>query len=883
MKKAVIRSAAAGLLTGLVACGGGGGGGETSTPVVPPPPVPSTFTLAGQILIPSFTQVDVDVADSSGGTNNDTLTASQVLSNPSIVGGYLSGEAGSHVQTFGGTPYSFDYRADTTDVYRVSLLNGQTISLSVFDAYDYDGAPAHTTPDISVRLLLASDESELASETLATGSVSFNITQTAEYYLELKAFGGPVTYTLSMGTLQSGSVGPVADASLNLDAQAEFVPGEVLIRYRPGETVRLAAADQPLPGYFVQRFGESGTDGLLKLQDAQAAPAFRALAGRVNTARSWTRQETLNAIVALRKRPDIAWAEPNYIRHKSALSDNPYYGAQWHYPLINLPSAWEVPDATGNDVIVAVLDTGILPTHPDLQGQLVSGCDFVSSTSLSLDGDGIDTDPTDPGDSTVGESSFHGTHVAGTVVAANNSVGGVGVAYDAKVMALRVLGKDGSGTDADLIQAIRFAAGLSNNSSCSLSRRADIINMSLGGSAASSSLRAAVDAAANAGVILVAAAGNENSTVPSYPAAYSNVISVSAVGPDLTRAPYSNMGATIDVAAPGGNMLKDLTGDGRPDGILSTWADDSAGSPVMTYALMQGTSMASPHVAGIAAIMTSLRRAASQTLTPADFRSYLENGDLTVDIGATGKDDSFGYGLIDAVKAVRAVNGVPFPTLSADVSSLYFTQSGEATITLTIPAGVTGVSASASTLDGLAWLSVNDLTDADDTTYQVVVDSSGLDLGVSYPGEIVFDYTSDNGSLTRAKAFSVRITLSRPDPAATVNAGRHYALLVKVSTGEVSYQDTVDASAGVYSMVFSDVEASSFELVAGTDLDNDGFICDQGEACGEYPVRNLPETIKASGDRDDLDFSTGFTETVNTAAAVGTPALTHGYRRLPAP
>ena len=85
--------------------------------------------------------------------------------------------------------------------------------------------------------------------------------------------------------------------------------------------------------------------------------------------------------------------------------------------------------------------------------------------------------------------------------------------------------------------------------------------------------------------------------------------------------------------------------------------------------------------------MTSLRRAAKPNTDPADFRSYLENGDLTVDIGATGKDDGFGYGLIDAVKAVRAVNGVPFPTLSADVSSLYFTQSGEATITLTIPAG----------------------------------------------------------------------------------------------------------------------------------------------------------------------------------------------------
>ena len=152
----------------------------------------------------------------------------------------------------------------------------------------------------------------------STGSVSFNITQTAEYYLELKAFGGPVTYTPSMGTLQSGSVGPVADASLNLDAQAEFVPGEVLIRYRPGETVRLAAADS-LARILCTALRGVGTDGLLKLQDAQAAPAFRALAGRVNTAEAGPVRKPLNAIVALRKRPDIAWASPLHPAQKCAV------------------------------------------------------------------------------------------------------------------------------------------------------------------------------------------------------------------------------------------------------------------------------------------------------------------------------------------------------------------------------------------------------------------------------------------------------------------------------------------------------------------------------------------------------------------------------------
>ena len=310
-------------------------------------------------------------------------------------------------------------------------------------------------------------------------------------------------------------------------------------------------------------------------------------------------------------------ASLNYYVRPLAVPDDVYYNRQrWHYEMINLPAAWE--RGLGDGVVVAVVDTGIRRNHPDLSSQLVTGYDFVRNLGQAGDGNGIDPNPEDPGDSNDGSpSSFHGTHVAGTVAAAsNNSAGVAGVAWNAKIMPLRALGI-GGGTTYDVQQAVRYAAGLPNDSGGVPARPADVINLSLGGGGFSSVDQAVYAQVAEKGIILVSAAGNQSSSQFSYPASYDGVISVSAVNINKARASYSNFGSRVDIAAPGGDSsTRDVNGDGVPDLILSTSADDSNSFGIRdSYALLQGTSMASPHVAGVVALMKSIYPA----LTIGDF------------------------------------------------------------------------------------------------------------------------------------------------------------------------------------------------------------------------------------------------------------------------
>jgi subtilisin family serine protease len=302
-------------------------------------------------------------------------------------------------------------------------------------------------------------------------------------------------------------------------------------------------------------------------------------------------------------------------------------------------AAWDITTGDPN-TIVSVVDTGVLLNHPDLSGQLIAGYDFISDPNRSLDGDGIDSDPNDPGDLSKNRtsSSFHGTHVAGTIGAASNNATGVaGVAWDVSIMPIRVLGLAG-GTSWDIQQGVLYSARLPNDSTTLPPVRADIINLSLGGGGGSPTEQAVYTQARNEGVIIIAAAGNDNTPVPSYPASYNGVVSVSAVDLNKNKAPYSNFGSTVDVAAPGGDTSVDLNGDTYADGVLSPLADDSGSGLIFNYVFYQGTSMAAPHVAGVAALMKSV----SPALSPADFDMFLASGGLTEDLGASGRDDIFG-------------------------------------------------------------------------------------------------------------------------------------------------------------------------------------------------------------------------------------------------
>ncbi|MDJ0573471.1 MAG: S8 family peptidase [Pleurocapsa sp. MO_192.B19] len=273
-----------------------------------------------------------------------------------------------------------------------------------------------------------------------------------------------------------------------------------------------------------------------------------------------------NTLQELKRSPlsqDTEYIEANYQYHALEVPNDPDYTKQWNFRNINVEQAWD--ETKGEGITIAVIDTGVSKV-PDLKlTKFVKGYDFVNNKDDASDDNG------------------HGTHVAGTIAqSTNNGYGVAGIAYKASIMPLKVLSGSGGGTIADIAEAIKFAAD----------NGADVINMSLGGGGASNMMEEAIKYAHSKGVVIVAAAGNEGRNSSSYPARYPNVISVSAIDAAGDKASYSNFGAGVDISAPGGSE----TGK-----IIQNTVNPSTGESV--FVGFQGTSMAAPHVAGVAALI----------------------------------------------------------------------------------------------------------------------------------------------------------------------------------------------------------------------------------------------------------------------------------------
>ena len=457
-------------------------------------------------------------------------------------------------------------------------------------------------------------------------------------------FGTSASAQLQSGTSATPAVMP------------DFVPGEILVKFK-------ANATEAEIGFTHAAFGAEAI---------YTSPYAGFQRVKIHSGRSEF------AMVALYEAlPSVEYAELNTICRATGVPNDPYYSYQWHFPMINMADAWDV--STGSGVVVAILDSGVayenypIPSHeagtvasgvtqyvkaPDLAGtSFVSGYDFIN------------------GDSHPNDNNSHGTHVAGTIAqTTNNGTGVAGVAYNASIMPVKVLDYSGSGSAAALADGLYFVA---NNG-------ADVANMSLSwasGYDPGTTVHNAITAAYNAGVVLVAAAGNEGVSTVSYPAAYSEVIAVGAVRYDENLSYYSQYGSGIEIVAPGGDVTIDQNGDGYNDGVLQmTFSGYSnyynkANPTSFSYYFFQGTSMASPHIAGVVALMIANGASGVENI-----RTTLQ--DTAKDLGANGYDTTYGHGLVDAAAALGG--GQPADTTAPNPDPMTWASGPAATGTTTI-------------------------------------------------------------------------------------------------------------------------------------------------------------------------------------------------------
>lgn len=446
-------------------------------------------------------------------------------------------------------------------------------------------------------------------------------------------------------------------------------------------------------------------------------------------------------MVAFAKNPAVEYVEPDRVMRAKLTPNDTYFGNQWDLtdPVggANQTGAWDV--STGAGVNVAVIDTGITP-HSDLTGQIVGGYDFISSSATARDGNGRDSNPNDEGDwygnnecgvgYPASDSSWHGTHVAGTVAALTNNAKGVAsMAYGAKVVPVRVLGKCG-GTVSDIVDAIVWASGGSVSGVPANPNPARVLNLSLGGGGACGSFQSAINTARANGSVFVVAAGNESQNVSnSSPANCSGVISVAATTKSGSRASYSNYGTTIVVSAPGGD------GSGGAGDILSTLNTGTTTQGSETYAYYAGTSMATPHVAALAAAMLSKK----PSLTPDQVKTYITTNARALPGSCSG---GCGAGIIDAKKTLDAVAGGGTGNV-APVANFSFTTSG-------LTANFTDASTdSDGTITSRSW------NFGDGTSSTAASPSHAYAAGGTYSVSLT---VTDNGGLANTKTQSVTVS-----------------------------------------------------------------------------------------------------------------------------
>lgn len=404
---------------------------------------------------------------------------------------------------------------------------------------------------------------------------------------------------------------------------------------------------------------------------------LESLSGLVRTyrVRAWSRAARDRTLAALARAPGVTAVQLNYHYRASATPNDPQFVKQWNLTQVRAHEAWDLdttPPVSGGDpsVVVAVLDTGFTAGTDFDSSRVAAGYDYASN----------------PNDSNPKDDNGHGTHVAATIVElTDNGQAAAGIAFNSTLLPVKVLDAAGLGSTATIAQGITFAKD----------HGADVINLSLGGNSDDAVLHSAVTDAKNAGIVLVGATGNDGVATIGYPARYDEVIAVSAVRYDQTRAAYANIGTGLDLVAPGGDLAVDQDGNGDPDGILQQTCTTSACSAFGNYYYV-GTSQASPHVAAAVALFLAAGGAPSQA------QSVLQT--TAKDLGDAGYDTTYGYGFLDIRAALEAVISDALPPTGSVTINGGATTVGATNVIVTLDASdASGVASMKLSNDGLTY------------------------------------------------------------------------------------------------------------------------------------------------------------------------------------
>ncbi len=817
----------------LTGCGGGGGGGSGSSSG-------GGTGVQGVLDIASGARVDSDYA-SLWRANGERWPAGSrgpvSVMVPSTTGGYLSATSGTRSS-------GFAYPEDVSDQYQVFLQAGDRYFLHCFPS---DGV---SLSDVQVSLELDGVPTHPGDACNRGGQVSisgdYRITMTADT-------GGPFRYVLTLSPQNTLASQQVAWPEPPLRLNEAIVTGDLAIASRMSTSGLTAGSSMTV----VRPLGPD----TWKVKRKAGVQAFSTLGN------SDTRAETIEWIRGLREEFGLA-AEPDYLMGTMAFTPNgnPGYsdiGMRWNLDQINIEGAWQLAPILGQGIGVAVMDTGMFSRDPDnggaWHGDLADNTDATGDldfVSAPYDVDNTNTPGRDSNPATPltpanpVNTSFHGTHVAGIIAAVDNTIGTVGIASGATILPYRVLGvdpvdgEDGTGAVSDLIGAINHAAARSD---------VDVINLSLGGLPQIAALQQATDRAYNAGILVVAAAGNSGDASAVYPAANRRVLGVGATDQTGSRAGYSNYGQSVDLLAPGGSLN---------EGIYNAYGKVSASGALSDgYAYLSGSSMAAPHVTGVYALMKG-----AGSITPSQFRAWLIDGRLTNSHPSDPGYAADGAGLLDAEEALNSLSGL-FPTVvSAWPRVAEIRPAGAPTEVLlevlTDPASPVSPNITG-TPDIPSALTVTDGEDRAITSGMPMPGSLIIRVNGTLPDrrplsdEIRISYSTEGAD----RVLRVPVNVPSSDPMAERNAGIHYVLLLDANdhNSARSRQVTASYSQGSYRYSIRDVAPGDYILVAGSDLDNNGYICESGEACAEYPRTGAREVITIrDGQMSNRNMTTSF-------------------------